>query len=88
MTWICALLNDLYQFHPQSTLLFCDNQAAIHIASNPVYHERISHIELDCHLVWKKIQDFTLHVASSHQLADIMTKPLGSKHFQRFCCLR
>lgn len=55
MTWISALLNDLYQFHPQSTLTFCDNQAAIHIASNPVYHERINHIELDCHLVWEKI---------------------------------
>ena len=57
ITWILALLKDLEVFHPKPTMLFCDNQVAIYIGENPMFHERTNHIEINCHLVRDKVQD-------------------------------
>ena len=57
ITWILALLKDLEVFHPKPAMLFCDNQAAIYISENSVFHERTIYIEIDCHLVRDTIQD-------------------------------
>ncbi|XP_019460024.1 PREDICTED: uncharacterized protein LOC109359784 [Lupinus angustifolius] len=49
ITRLTYLLEDLQNSYSKVTLLFCDNQSAWHIASNPVFHERTKHIEIDCH---------------------------------------
>lgn len=55
LTWIHQLLQDLYITSPLFALVFCDNQVAVSIATNPTFHEHTKHIKIDCHFVQDKI---------------------------------
>jgi hypothetical protein len=85
--WIRQLLGELHQPLAWATMVFCDNVSTVYMASNPVQHRRTKHIEIDIHFVREKVslgQVRVLHVPSTHQYADIMTKGLSSQMFSEF----
>ncbi|XP_019089187.1 PREDICTED: uncharacterized protein LOC109127988 [Camelina sativa] len=85
LMWLKALLKDLGINIPRPITMHCDNEAAIHIANNSVFHERTKHIEVDCQKVREQVQLGVIlpcHTESSEQLADIFTKAASSKVFE------
>lgn len=85
LVWITRLLIELGFSIKKPVRLYCDNQAALHIARNPVFHERTKHIEKDCHFVRDLLKAgliATSYVRSSLQPADIMTKSLCRPQFE------
>ena len=84
IVWLIALLGTFGHTHKGPAFLYCDSEVALYIAANPVFHERIKHIEIDFHFIKKKIEDGVIkivHVPTRHQLADLFTKPLDQMQF-------
>ena len=88
LIWLKQLLQELRFGNDGQMTLMCDNQATLHIASNPVFHEMTKHIEVDYHFIREKITSgcmTTSFVNSSDQLADIFTKSLRDLRIQFIC---
>jgi hypothetical protein len=54
LTWIKQIVADMSIIIPKPMKIFCDNQAARHIALNLMFHERTKYIDVDCHFVREK----------------------------------
>ena len=77
LIWLRSLARELGFNVKEPMQMHCDHQAAIYIASNPVFHERTKHIEVDCHFVQEKVTTgliSTPYVRSENQLADMLIK--------------
>ncbi|WZY86902.1 hypothetical protein YC2023_033288 [Brassica napus] len=82
LVWIKGILKHLEIDQATPMTMHCDNQAAIHIASNSVFHERTKHIEVDCHKVRQMIVLGVIlpcYTRSEDQLADVFTKAARQK---------
>ncbi|CAM8882206.1 unnamed protein product [Rhodiola kirilowii] len=78
--WLVRLLIDLGVPVSKPIYTYCDNQAALHIARNPVFHERTKHVEIDCHFVRHHVNSGFLlpaPISTVEQPADLFTKPLS-----------
>ncbi|KAM1418768.1 hypothetical protein ACFXTO_022388 [Malus domestica] len=89
LIWLKGFLSELEFTSMTPMSLYCDNQAAMHIASNPVFHERTKHIEVDCHCIHAQVQSKVIAAVFTRnhdQLADLFTKALDSTQFQCLLC--
>ena len=55
LIWVKSFLASMRVSVPCPIQLFCNNQAALHIAKNPVFHKRTKHIEMDCHFARERL---------------------------------
>ena len=88
LIWLKQLLQELRFGKDGQMTLVCDNQVALHLVSNPVFHERTKHIEVDCHFIREKIASGCMtasFVNLSDQLADIFTESLRGPRIQFIC---
>nr|GEY11327.1 putative copia-type protein [Tanacetum cinerariifolium] len=84
--WIRKLLTEVGFPPKEATQVMCDNEAAIQISENPVQHDRTKHVEIDRHFIKEKLEAGIIKipfVKSEDQLADILTKAVGSTIFNK-----
>ncbi|KAL6128865.1 hypothetical protein ACLB2K_072218 [Fragaria x ananassa] len=68
--------------------LHCDNISALALATNPVFHSKLKHIEVDVHFTRDQVKAGTIKlqfVTSKEQLADLFTKGLCSPQHRYLC---
>ena len=86
--WLHQLLMEVGIETPVPAKLRCDNQAALHVASNPVFPKQTKHIEIYCHFVREKMQFVLIstgYVKTREQLSDIFTKALSEDWVSCLC---
>lgn len=77
VVWVVNLLTELGVQDLKPVTLHCDNQSALHIAKNLVFHERTKHIEVDCHFTRDKVLEGLIqltYLPTKSQLIDLLTK--------------
>ena len=88
LIWLKHFLQELRFGKDKQMKLICDNQAALNISSNLVFHERTKHIKVNCHFIRERIASrcmTTTFVNSNDQLADIFTKSLKGTRIKYIC---
>jgi len=85
--WLRKIMCDLNMEQKEGTEVFIDNQAAISIANNPVFHAKTKHFNIKLFFlrdVQKHGDVKLLYCKSDEQVADIFTKPLSLGKFEFF----
>nr|GEY90240.1 retrovirus-related Pol polyprotein from transposon TNT 1-94 [Tanacetum cinerariifolium] len=82
--WLKGLLEDL-GVELNRVTVNCDNQGAIHLSRNHVFHERTKHINVRYHFIREVLEaktDEVLKVGTEHNAADALTKVVPGHKLQ------
>jgi hypothetical protein len=85
LLWMRQNLRD-YGYKLSKVPLLCGNESAIRMADNPIEHSRTKHIDIRYHFLRDHQQKGDIEIAyvnTRNQLADIFTKPLDEKTFNK-----
>ncbi|GKE52350.1 hypothetical protein Tco_1487506, partial [Tanacetum coccineum] len=82
--WLRGLLEEL-GVELNTVVVNCDNQGAIHLSQNHVFHERTKHINVRYHFIIEVLEAKTvkvLKVGTEHNAPDDLTKVVPGLKFQ------
>lgn len=89
--WVSQLLSEIFitgtidEGH-KPVIIYTDNQSALAISKNDLYHDRTKHIDLRHHFIRQGIKEGLYEIrwiSTTDQLADMFTKGLGTLQFAR-----
>ena len=91
--WLRHLQEELGVANTGPTLIYEDNQGAISMAKNPVFHKRMKHVQIRYHFVREAVEQGTITLeycrilpsstAVYDMLADSFTKALARDQFEK-----
>ena len=77
--WLRRLIGEIFPCLVDQTTLFCDNQAALRLATADNYHVRTKHIDTRYHFIRQTVEDGSItliYCPTDDMTADILTKAL------------
>lgn len=85
--WLQRLIEPFLGPSTALTILFCNNQAVLHLATDDNYHTHTKHINIQYHFICQTIHDRHINMEycpTEEMTTDILTKALSSK--SQFIC--
>jgi hypothetical protein len=85
LKWLKHLINEDMKQNTASVTLYCDNEATVKLAKDPIASDRTKHIEIRHRKIQEFIEEGVMRidwVSTTDQLADILTKALDRKTFE------
>lgn len=85
--YIIALLKELGFYIQDKFPIYTDNNGALQLGYNPIFHERTKHIAVKYHYIRNLILEGTIdliYIPTKEQKADGLTKTLDKVKFKEF----
>ena len=67
------------------TCIYCDNHSCVKFSENPVFHDKLKHIEIKYHYIRDMVQRGAVklqYVVTYKQIDNVLTKPLARVKFE------
>jgi methyl coenzyme M reductase subunit D len=80
-------MTELGVYNQGKFLIYTDNNSALALARNPVFHERTKHIAVKYHYIRQLIEEGTIdlvYINTKDQKSDGLTKLLNKTKFKEF----
>jgi len=77
--WLHRLISKLFNIIDKPTTLYCDNQAALALATNDNFHAHTKHINIQYHFIQETVDSRTfklIYCPTDNMVADIFMKAL------------
>lgn len=84
--WLRTLLACINLPEAKSTVILCDNNAAINLSEDPSLHQRVKHIDIKYHFLRERVHANEVRLAyvnTKNNPADLFTKALDTVQFTR-----